>query len=390
MTEPCDKTKLLVLGVHLDSEGYPNVRYRIQDFRKVPWLKTTEINVPMWKMAVQPRHGKRRFIPGLFRAAYAHLAVTVKYLLHGRSALVYVPYPSVFMGLILGLLPRPIRPDRIVLDAFISLHDTVVNDRKLLSPGSRVAILLKRAEKKAYELADLVIVDTPQNVSYLCREFSLPEVKVVNVPLSTDEQNFQRQPYLPNGKVCQVLFIGTFVPLHGVSAILAAAIKLSGCQNILFRIVGTGQTATEIEGVVKKGLANLEWIRTWQTPAALANMIREADICLGIFGSGGKAQRVCPFKLYTYAACGKAIITGDTEWIRHIGKNLSYKPFETVPVNDGAALADRIKQLADSLDHRRQLAGNSRRFYEEQLCNKIVLSRLEVLFCSRINGVRLD
>lgn len=381
MTEPRDKTELLVLGVHLDSEGYPNVRYRIRDFRKMPWLETTEINVPMWKAAARSRHSKHRFIPGLFRAVYAHAAVIVKYLLHGRSALVYVPYPSVFIGLVLGLLPRAIRPDRIVLDAFISLHDTAVNDRKLLSPGSRVAIILKRMEKKAYELADLVIVDTPQNASFLCREFSLPEAKVVNVPLSTDEQNFQRQPYLPNDNVCRVLFIGTFVPLHGVSAILAAANRLSDCRNILFRIIGTGQTATEIEGVVNKGTANLEWIHAWQTSAALADMIREADICLGIFGSGGKAQRVCPFKLYTYAACGKAIITGDTEWIRHIEKDLSYKPFETVPVNDGAALADRIRKLADSSGHRRQLAENSRRFYEEQLCNKIALSRLEVLLC---------
>ncbi|HEC26261.1 MAG TPA: glycosyltransferase [Gammaproteobacteria bacterium] len=381
MTEPRDKTELLVLGVHLDSEGYPNVRYRIRDFRKMPWLETTEINVPMWKAAARSRHSKHRFIPGLFRAVYAHLAVTVTYLLHGRSALVYVPYPSVFMGLVLGLLPRAIRPDRIVLDAFISLHDTAVNDRKLLSPGSRVAILLKRMEKKAYELADLVIVDTPQNASFLCREFSLPDAKVVSVPLSTDEQNFQRQPYLSNDDMCRVLFIGTFVPLHGVSAILAAANRLSDCRNILFRIVGTGQTATEIEGVVNKGAANLEWIYTWQTSAALADMIREADICLGIFGSGGKAQRVCPFKLYTYAACGKAIITGDTDWVRHIEKDLSYKPFETVPVNDGAALADRIRKLADSSDYRRQLAENSRRFYEEQLCNKIALSRLEALLC---------
>ncbi len=377
------KTKLLVLGVYLDSEGYPNVRYRIQDFRKAPWLEITEINVPMWRKGVRPKHNKLRFISGLFRAAYAHLSVTVKYLLHGRAALVYIPYPSVFMGLILGILPRAFRPNRIVLDTFISLYDTVVNDRKLLSPKNRVSILLKRLEEKAYSCADLIIVDTPKNISYLCKEFSLTKDKVVDVPLSTNEKSFQLQPYQPNEKVCQVLFVGTFIPLHGISTILAAATRLKDCPNILFQIVGTGQTASEIEKAVKKGVANLEWIHSWQTPEALAGMIRESDICLGIFGSGEKTQRVCPLKLYTYAACGRTIITGDTQWSQHAVENLDYKPFETVPVNDGAALADRIRQLAGSLGYRRQLASNSRRFYEEQLSNKIVLSRLEVLLCDR-------
>lgn len=379
MPEPGKKTTLLVLGVHLNSEGYPNVRYRIRDLGEANWLKTTEINVPMWRPDTQSKHRRRRFIPGIFRAGYAHLLVTAKYLLHGRATLVYVPYPSVFMGLVLGLLPRSVRPGRIVLDAFISIYDTVVNDRKLLSSGNWISILLKYMERKAYSFADLVIVDTPQNVTYVCRELGLPEAKVVHVPLSTNEQDFQLQPYLPNNNVCRVLFIGTFIPLHGVSAILAAATSLKNHPNILFQIVGTGQTSTAIAEIVKKGEANLEWIHVWQTPAALAGMIYEADICLGIFGSGRKTQRVCPLKLYSYAACGRAIITGDTEWTRDVEKDISYKPFETVPVNDGDALANRIRRLADSLEYRQQLAENSRRFYEEQLCNKTALSRLEAL-----------
>jgi len=379
MQKPSTKTKLLVLGVHLNSEGYPNVRYRIQDFREAPWLEVTEINTPMWRKGVKSKHNKLRFISGLFRAAYAHLLVTIKYLLHGHAALVYIPYPSIFMGLILGILPHSFRPNRIVLDTFISLYDTVVNDRKLLSPRNRLSILLKRLEAKAYACADLIIADTPQNVSYLCREFRLIERKVIDVPLSTNEQSFQLQPYQPNKKICRVLFVGTFIPLHGISTILAAASSLKDCPNILFQIVGTGQTASAIENVVKKGAANLEWVHSWQTPEALAEMIRKSDICLGIFGSGKKTQRVCPLKLYTYAACGRAIITGDTEWARYAENKLDYKPFETVTVNDSAALANRIRQLTGSIEYRRQLAENSRKFYEDQLCNKIALSQLKIL-----------
>lgn len=381
MAKSVTKTKLLVLGVHINSEGYPNVRYRIQGLKEIPWLEITEINMPMWKKNIPSKHHKLRFISGLFRAAYAHLSVIVKYLFHGRANLVYIPYPSIFIGFILALSPQFARPNRVILDAFISLYDTVVNDRKLLSSKNKLAILLKYIEKKAYSSADFVIVDTPQNVSHLCKEFDLSENRVVDIPLSTNEKYFQLrpQPYQPNKKVCTILFVGTFIPLHGVSTILAAATSLQNQPNIKFKIVGTGQTASAIRLIVEKGVANLEWIHAWQTPEALSDMIDKADICLGIFGSGEKTQRVCPLKLYTYAACGRAIITGDTEWTRHAEKNLGYTPFETVPVNNSTALADKIRQLSDSLEYRKKLAENSRLFYEDYLCNKIALSRLEIL-----------
>ncbi len=373
------KTKLLVVGTYLDSEGYPNVRYRIQGFRQAEWLEITEINQPMWREVGRFRHSKLGILLTLFRGVYAHLLVVVKYLIGGRSTLVYVPYPAVFMGFSLGVLPRYFRPDRIVLDTFISLYDTVVNDRKLLSRKNWISILLKYIERKSYLHADLIITDTPQSSSYICKEFNLPEYKVVDVPLSTNEINFQLQPYLPNDKICRVLFIGTFVPLHGVSTILSAATNLRSCKNIRFRIVGTGQTAAMLEEYSTKENSNLEWVHTWQAPDTLAGMIAESDICLGIFGAGEKAQRVCPLKLYAYAACGRAIITGSTDWAQYAEKGLFYKPFETVPVNDGIALANRIRQLAGSAKYRQQLAENSRRFYTEQLCNKTAMSKFKVL-----------
>ncbi|NOX76408.1 MAG: glycosyltransferase family 4 protein [Gammaproteobacteria bacterium] len=375
------KTKLLVSGVHLDSEGYPNVRYRIRAFRKSQRFELAEINVPMWGGSKQLKRGRVRLMSDLFRAVFAHLSVIIKYVIHGRVALVYVPYPSVFIGLVLSLLPRVIRPNKVVLDAFISLYDTVVNDRKLLAPDNWVSILLKRLEKLAFTSADIVIVDTPQNIYYLCEEFGLPESKVVDIPLSTNEQNFRFQPYKTNNEVCRVLFVGTFIPLHGVDAIFEAVALLRDCEHIQFRVVGSGQTSQAVEGKIEMDEPNLEWIPEWQTSDNLASMIGEADICLGIFGAGKKTQRVCPLKIYNYAVCGRPIITGETAWSRYATKDLAYKPFETVPVNDGAALANRIKQLANSRGRRQQLAKNSQRFYEEQLSNEIALSRLESLLC---------
>jgi len=380
MSKSTVKAKLLVLGVHLDSEGYPNVRYRIRDLEKSRWCELTEINVPMWREGIQLKHSKTRLVSGLFRAIFAHLSVAIKYVTRERgAALVYIPYPSVFIGLALSLLPRVTRPNIVVLDAFISLYDTIVNDRKLLPPSSWVSVMLKRLEKLAFTFADIVIVDTPQNVSYFCKEFGLPKSKVVDIPLSTNEQDFRFQPYQTKDDVCRVLFVGTFIPLHGVDAIFKAVTLLRDCEHIQFRVVGTGQTSQTVGDKIEKDEPNLEWVLEWQTSNNLASMIGEADICLGIFGAGEKAQRVCPLKIYNYAACGRPIITGETAWSRYATKDLAYKPFETAPVNDGVALANRIKQLANSREDRQRLAENSRRFYEEQLSNEIAFSRLESL-----------
>lgn len=377
--ESGNKIDLLIAGVHLKSPGYPNVRYRIQGLKAANWTNTAEINIPMWNGDTYSQPGKKYRTTELLRAIYSHIAVTLKYVFHGSPSLLYIPYPSVFVGFIIGMLPRKLKPGKIVLDVFISLYDTAVNDRKLLTPQNWLAILLKKIEQKAYSSADMIIVDTPQSASFLCREFNLPSTKVHDVPLSTDEQSYVPTNYTP-GRECNVLFIGTFIPLHGLTAILEAASILQNEQHIHFQIVGDGQTASEMELAIKNSVIDLDWIREWQSVEKLSELISRADICLGIFGEGDKAQRVCPLKLYAYAACGRAIVTGETSWSLQTKEALSYTPFETTPVNNGAALAKKVMELSNSPERRIKLAKNSRKFYEERLSNRVALEKLKKHF----------
>ena len=113
-------------------------------------------------------------------------------------------------------------------------------------------------------------------------------------------------------------------------------------------------------------------MRDWQTAENIADEIEHADICLGIFGNTAKAQRVCPFKLYAYAAVGRPIITGHTQWLQNATANLHYRPFATVPVNDPEALANEIAALAENPERRCELAEYSQRFYAMGLANQIV------------------
>lgn len=380
-TETHDKPDLLVLGVHSESDGYPNVLYRLQDLRRFQQFTYREINIPFWRADLATR-SSFQLIRKLLHAILAHAELLMRYLKGPVPQILYVPYPAIGVLAIMSMLPHRLRPRHIAADTFISIYDTVVNDRCLLARGNPLARLLHLVEKRACTFADINIVDTPENAKWLCNELGLDKNKVHAVTLSTDELHFRPNPYKANIGVLRILFVGTLVPLHGVNIIVEAAALLNQRKDIVFRLMGNGQEASHLEEAMQdSGATNIEWVRDWQSPDQIADEIERADICLGIFGKSAKAQRVCPFKIYVYSTVGRPIITGQTQWLQRTLSALDYTPFATVPVGNAAALASKIAELADNPTLRQQLADDSRRFYATHLSNKI--AREQIAECLR-------
>lgn len=360
---------LLVLGVHLKSEGYPNTLYRLRDLEASGMFQMAEINVPMWREITQNRHGLARLTRNAGRAVFAHFAVMARYLANAkRPERVYVPYPGVFVLLLLSFLPARLQPKWVVADVFISLYDTVVLDRRLFKQDGIVARILKWVESRAYAYADRLVVDTQQNARFLSALFGLPDAKAIVAPLSIDEAHFRHSHYQEHAGICRVLFVGTMVPLHGIATILEAARLLSDRPDIRFKLIGNGQDAPLVEAWLRTHVTHLVWEKAWQPSSRIAEEISHSDICLGIFGEGGKTQRVCPFKVYAYASMGRAIITGETEWLKETIRQ--HETFASVPVNDAAALAAKIAQLADDPALRSKLAASSSNFYQAHFGNR--------------------
>lgn len=372
---PPVKPKLLVLGLHKASEGYPNVKYRVSDLYRCAAFDAREINFPVWSEKLHLNRPAALLLQ-LFLSLGPHIRLLAGLARSPKVELIYVPYPAVSVLAMLALMPRRFVRAPIVMDAFISWYDSAVNDRKLLNSGNLAARLLHAVETMAYQRADRVIVDTPENAHYLTQEFKLPQGKVRAIPLSTNELDYQPVDYLPNPSRVRVLFIGTFVPLQGVATIVEAAIQLRRHTAIEFRLIGNGQEAPRVERLLSDAPANLLWIRDWATPSDLAGEIAQADICLGIFGPGEKGQRVCPLKIYAYARVGRAIITGDTEWLRNATDDRAESIFAHVPVNDPRALAEKIAALAKNPSLRSSMALASQKFYREHLTNDIAMDKL--------------
>jgi len=369
------KPPLLILGVHTKCEGNPNTLYRLHELVAADVFDVSEINVPLIFGMERPLDSLHpmKIVWGAF---VAHLSVFLRYMLKKTPSRAYVPYPAVFVLVLLSFLPRFMRPRLLIADAFISFYDTLVNDRHLLRVAGLVARCLYALEKRAYNCADILVVDTPQNAVFFQQLFSLSAHKLEPLPLAINEADFGFKSYLPDKTICQVLFIGTMIPLHGVDTIAHAAILLASRHDIRFKFIGDGQDARFLQDKFDDNRLHLEWTRKWLSSAELAEAIGQADICLGIFGAGDKTQRVCPIKLYAYASVGRTAITGDTLWLREATRNIGYKPFASVPVNDPQALAGMIASLADDPVKRSQYAANASKFYHESLANKVAMTKL--------------
>ena len=369
------RNRVGVAGFDLDTAAYPNVPCRISQ------LEAMGISAEDIKRAAAPTRVGGSFDRGTYYRlrrvlSLTRLALSSFYLafwILGRGQrldAVYVSYPGVFAVWLLSFLPKPVRIPRLFLDSFISWYDTAVIDRASLEFSSLSACLLYAIERRSFATCERVFVDTPSNAVHFAKLFRLPSEKIEAVPLAIDEILFTQELYRADPARCRVLFIGTFVPLHGVETIFRAAQLLAEEPGLEIRIIGQGQVAHGLDALGRGLPRHTTWIRDWKTGPQLAREISDADVCLGIFGATTKAQRVWPFKNYLYMCVGRAIITGATEEARRLLAASKELPFLSVPIKDALALANAIRRLRLDISLREALARAGRCCFEANLSSE--------------------
>ena len=369
------KSDILVVGVHKKTDGYPNIKFKIEKLLASN-LSVTELNRPVPVLGFGMTKSVFTLCVASFYFMVNHVLLLVSYCRNNpANKVVYIPYPAVMFCFLLSLLPRRLKPKKIVLDAFISLYDTIVCDRKLLRKTNVIAKYLLIMEARAYAFADKVITDTHNNSDYFSLLFELPLSKFEAVPLTIDEHVFHYHSKAP-GSTLNVLFVGTMVPLHGIDSIMACIKMLRLDKSIQFRVVGSGQSSRVVDDLHKLYPDSFEWISDWQSSDKVMAHIQWADVCLGIFGVEEKTQRVCPLKMYLYMACGKAVVTGATAWTEQCVDDIAVRPFECIPVGDSCALAEKLQSLYANRSRLSALSVLSLRFYRRNMSNKVSMARL--------------
>jgi glycosyltransferase involved in cell wall biosynthesis len=286
---------LIAFGYH-DTES-PRHRTVLEHFERQGWT-------------VKECHTQKR---GL-RAKYKDLTAQWKTVADDADA-VLVTHPAQYIAPLAWWLTRK-RKQKIFLDACVSLFDTIVTDRKLVSRFHPYAWWLYFIDWLACHLSHKVLVDTKANKKYFEQTFRLTDSQVEVVYLDALKDLFypsRNQKQRPKGDPLSVFFYGNYIPLQGVDIIIHAAALLEKKNlPIHFTLVGGGQNYKSIQQLKEKlESKNIIFVPFLPLPK-LADEMRQADLCLGIFGTTDKAARVIPHKVYDAVACGIPVITADT------------------------------------------------------------------------------
>lgn len=246
----------------------------------------------------------------------------------------------------------------LVYDVFIPLYEALVEDRYLVKTGSLFARLMHRFERSCCRYADLCLIDTDEHCQYVTEEYGLSPERVSRIFVgSTIDQQFE-SPWVSSSETFRVLFVGTYIPLHGVDVILEAAQYLADDPDIRFFLVGSGQLREKMESMARKwGLSNVIF-QDWITTEHLGAFIRSFDLSLGIFGITPKTARVIPSKIYDICAAGVPFITADTPAIREVFRHEGNAYL--IPTGNSEALVEAIRYLKSNPDLRKIIEKGAR------------------------------
>lgn len=336
-------------------------------------VEVLQCHVPVWEtMRYKTRalKGPVQYVRVVLKLTLAYLKLALCYLRAPAHDIVFVGYLGhfdVFMARALSKLRR--KP--LVFDAFVSLYDTAVEDRALFGRRSALARLLRQVDRWACKLSDVVLLDTNQHIDYFCEELGLDRPKFQRVLVGADPAYAVTEPETPTSDPFVVLHYGKFAPLHGMSFIVDAAHHLKDRPEIVFRVVGGGQTFDESRARAERlGLSNIELV-PWIEPSALPKAIREAHVCLGIFGNTPKASRVVPNKVYQCLAAGATVVTGRSPAAEELLVDREHVLL--CEMGSGRAIADAILELQGDPQLRERLGRNGALLYRKRFTPKAIV-----------------
>jgi len=276
-----------------------------------------------------------------------------RYLRAPRHDAVFVAYMGHFDVLVLWPFAK-LRRVKIVWDAFLSLYDTVVEDRALVKSGGLLASSVGALEGLACAAVDFIILDTKEHAAYFRQRYKIPPKKLVSVWVGAETGIFSPRAVKKESGAdapFNVLFYGQFIPLHGVEFIVDAA-RRTNDPLINWTIIGHGQESNRLKKLLDEksipSLAMIDWVPYRELPMRIAG----ADICLGVFGQSAKAARVIPNKVFQVLAMARPLITMDCPAIREIVTRQTPGVWLVEP-GSGAAIADAVAEAKKQRDEGR-------------------------------------
>ncbi len=282
----------------------------------------------------------------------------------------------------------------IIFDAFLSLYDSNVFDRKTVRKGSLRSFYYWILDWLSMRLADVVLFDTDQHIKYASGEFGINRNKFRRIWIGASDNVFYPHTITGESEVPKgnhsfdvgvypmpksnsekflVVFHGSFIPLQGIEYILKAA-KICEKDGINFLIIGDGQEKKKMIRLSNElGLKNVEFVG-FMSQEWIREKIAQADVCLGIFGDTKKTQRVIPNKVYECLAMKKPVITADTPAIREL---FNEEDMMLVKTANPDSLADAILRLKKNSELMNKLAFDGYNKFKDNASPRVLGEKLK-------------
>jgi len=285
--------------------------------------------------------------------------------------LFYKKFDFIYLGMgsqpyvLIAKIPAIIRRKEIIFDAFVSVYNTEVEDRKRYTANSLRARYLWYLDRYSCLFSNTVILDTNEHISYFQNEFNLSNCVFRRVLIGSYENKYLNiKPKLEY----DILFFGNFIPLQGVEFIVESASLIDSSINV--HLIGDGQTYSSARAQAKNlGVQNIIFHGSLSHDNVM-QCIMKCRVGLGIFGNTEKAKRVIPHKAYEIIASRKPLLTGDSPAIREI-----FTPGEDCLVcqmSSAHSLATTIQNSITDENELGRIAFNGYKLYKK-LCTPTVI-----------------
>jgi glycosyltransferase involved in cell wall biosynthesis len=263
------------------------------------------------------------------------LAVPLRLLLIAISSHVVVLPMTASVGSLLDAWVGRLLGKRILVDFYISQHDTIVNDRNIVGKNSVRATLLLLKDKLFMKVAHKVIFLNRSEAEYYQRVagVTLEEAKVAVIPLCVD---YRKEAFFSNrieDGSFDICWWGTYIPLHGLE-ILIRAFSFIDNKEIRLHIFGDSdeKAVAYAELVERLGLAGRVQINnglSFSSGTLGPFLSARCDIAIGNFGASEKAKTVLVNKVVDALSLGIPCLTMRTQ-----------ATVELFPLEEGLIFAD--------------------------------------------------
>ena len=240
----------------------------------------------------------------------------------------------------------------LLFDPLISAYDKQVGERRKFDADSWRGRRLLSWERERFAHADVVLADTDAHAGYFRDVLGVATERIHVVPVGADEALFSARPWPPREGPLHVLFYGSFLALQGPEIIVAAA-RATPPELAHWHLLGSGPQLVACRALARD-LPAVSF-EPWLPYEHLAERIGRAELLLGIFGTGEKAQRVIPNKVYQALACARPVITASSPAYPEELRRDQHGGLLWVPPGDADALAALVVRSSAERDGLREL-----------------------------------